>query len=95
MSSRTPSWSRGTSARPLPLLSREEYTDIICDLLQRLDPAIVVHRLAADREKELFVAPLWALNKPAVLQAIRGKMMLKGAYQGQLHDAGQPRPTAH
>jgi uncharacterized protein len=78
----------------LPLLSREEYTDIICDLLQRLDPAIVVHRLAADREKELFIAPSWALNKPAVLQAIRKKMVLKGAYQGQLHD-GSRQLAAH
>lgn len=74
---------------PLPLLSREEYSDIICDLLQRLDPAIVVHRLGADREKGLFIAPLWALNKAAVLRAIRGKMMLRGAYQGQLHDGGR------
>jgi radical SAM protein (TIGR01212 family) len=75
---------------PLPLLSREEYTDIICDLLQRLDPAIVVHRLAADREKELFIAPLWAQNKAAVLQAIQKKMLLRGAYQGQLHDGSRP-----
>jgi radical SAM protein (TIGR01212 family) len=75
---------------PLPLLSREEYTDIICDLLQRLDPAIVVHRLAADREKDLFIAPLWALNKPMVLRAIREKMRLRGAVQGQLHEGSRP-----
>jgi hypothetical protein len=72
------------SASPLPLLSQEEYADIISDLLERLDSAIVVHRLTVDREGELFIAPLWALNKPAVLNSIRRKMHLRGTFQGRL-----------
>ncbi|MCU0235523.1 MAG: TIGR01212 family radical SAM protein [Acidobacteria bacterium] len=69
---------------PLPLPRREEYAMIISDLLERLDPAIVVHRLTADRERELFVAPLWALNKPAVLDSIRATMKRAGTFQGRL-----------
>lgn len=69
---------------PLPLLGREEYAGIISDLLERLDPAIVVHRLTADRERELFVAPQWALNKPAVLESIRATMRRAGTFQGRL-----------
>lgn len=76
------------SRSPLPLLSQEEYADVICDLLERLDPAIVVHRLTADRERDLFIAPLWALNKPAVLNSIRRKMKLRGTFQGRLHGNG-------
>jgi radical SAM protein (TIGR01212 family) len=76
------------SRSPLPLLSQEEYADIISDLLERLDPAIVVHRLTADREKELFIAPHWAQNKAEVLRAIRQKMKLRGAFQGRLHGSG-------
>ncbi len=76
------------SRSPLPLLSQEEYADIISDLLERLDPAIVIHRLTADRERELFVAPLWVLSKQAVLDAIRRKMMVRGAFQGRLHGTG-------
>jgi radical SAM protein (TIGR01212 family) len=79
----------------VPLLSLDEYTDIISDLLERLDPAIVVHRLTADREKELFIAPLWALNKAAVLRAIREKMKLRGTFQGRLHGGDCPAARRH
>jgi radical SAM protein (TIGR01212 family) len=67
---------------PFPLLGQDEYTDIIVDLLEHLDPRIVVHRLAADREKELFFSPRWALNKAAVLNSIRMKMEKKSSRQG-------------
>jgi hypothetical protein len=67
---------------PLPLLGQEEYTDIIVDLLEHLDPRIVIHRLTADRDRELFVAPQWALNKPSVLNGIRAKMKARGSRQG-------------
>ncbi len=72
---------------PFPLLSREEYTDIVIDLLERLDPDIVIHRLTAEREKELFVAPLWALNKAAVLNSIKEKMRARGTRQGRCFTA--------
>jgi radical SAM protein (TIGR01212 family) len=77
---------------PFPLLEQEEYTDIIVDLLEHLDPRIVVHRLSADREKEIFVAPGWALNKAAVLNSIRAKMAARGSRQGsglRKEEAGQ------
>ncbi|MBN2346270.1 MAG: TIGR01212 family radical SAM protein [Candidatus Aminicenantes bacterium] len=73
---------------PFPLLSQEEYTDLVVDLLERLHPAIVVHRLSADRERELFYAPSWALNKAKVLRSIRTKLAERGSHQGRLcHDA--------
>lgn len=66
----------------LPLLSRNEYIDIICDLLERLDPDIVIHRLTADREEELFIAPRWVLNKATFLEGIRREMRQRGSRQG-------------
>jgi uncharacterized protein len=67
---------------PFPLLDQDEYTDIIVDLLEHLDPQIVVHRLTAERDKEIFVAPQWALNKPSVLNSIRARMKARGSRQG-------------
>ncbi len=67
---------------PFPLLSLEEYTDIIVGLLEHLDPSIVVHRLTAEREKEIFFAPHWALNKQAVLNAIKMKLKNQCSRQG-------------
>jgi len=68
---------------PFPLLGQEEYTRLIVFLLDHLDPGIVVHRLSAEREKEIFFAPLWALNKQAVLNSIRLQMKQTGAFQGR------------
>ncbi len=66
----------------LSLLDEDEYVEIACDLLERLDPDIVVHRLAADREAGLFVAPLWARRKAAVLESIRRRLRRGGSGQG-------------
>jgi uncharacterized protein len=68
---------------PFPLLSQEEYIDLIIDLLEHLDPEIVIHRLTAEREREIFFAPIWALNKLAVLNSITDKMKISGSFQGK------------
>ncbi len=78
---------------PFPLLDQEEYTDIIVDLLEHLDPRIVIHRLTADRGGELFVAPRWALNKPSVLNAIREKMKARCSGQGTGLGRAVPGPA--
>jgi len=68
---------------PFPLLGQEEYAELVAYLLEYLDPAIVIHRLTAERDREIFYAPEWALNKHAVLEAIRVKMRSCGAFQGK------------
>jgi radical SAM protein (TIGR01212 family) len=79
--------------KPFPLLSRDDYAEWIAYLLEYLDPAIVIHRLTAEREKEIFVAPEWALNKQAVLAAIRSRMRQTGAFQGRRH-VPSPAPSS-
>lgn len=68
---------------PFPLLAQEEYSDIVANLLEHLDPDIVIHRLTAEREKEIFYAPEWALNKHAVLSSIAARMKMAGSCQGK------------
>lgn len=68
---------------PFPLLSRAEYVERIVDLLERLHPDIVVHRLTAERERELFVAPEWALDKVGVIADIRRRLQEHGTRQGE------------
>ncbi len=67
---------------PFPLLSQEEYAERMAFLLGRLHPDIVIHRLTAERDKEIFFAPEWTLNKQAVLNSIRQKMADAGVFQG-------------
>jgi len=68
---------------PFPLLDQEEYADIVAYLLEYLDPEIVIHRLSAEREKEIFYAPEWALNKLAVLNSITARMKKMDSFQGK------------
>jgi uncharacterized protein len=72
-------------SKPFSLLGQDEYAELIVFLLQRLDANIVIHRLTAEREREMFVAPEWALNKQAVLSTIKLKMKKAGVFQGCLH----------
>lgn len=70
--------------KPFSLLSQDEYVELIVFLLERLDPDIVIHRLTAEREREIFFAPEWALKKQKVLNAIRSRMQKTGTRQGRL-----------
>ena len=78
---------------PFPLLSQDEYAELIASLLDRLHPDIVIHRLTAEREREIFFAPEWALNKQAVLNSIRQKMIKTGAFQGRNYNPTKKQST--
>lgn len=67
----------------IKLPGKNQYVDLIVRLLAHLDPAIVIHRLTGERDKEIFHAPSWALNKNEVIHAIRAKMLEQNIYQGK------------
>ncbi len=71
--------------QPFPLFSADEYLELLIFLLERLHPEIVIQRLLGDREKELFVAPLWALEKTVFLNRLRSQMIKRNSFQGKLY----------
>lgn len=66
------------------LLEKDAYVDLVVTLLEHLDPGIVIHRLTGERDKEIFYAPQWAMNKNEVIRAIRKTMEDRDTYQGKL-----------
>jgi uncharacterized protein len=72
--------TRGEVALP----DRDEYVGLVCDYLERLDPAMVVHRLTGDGGRDL-VAPLWSLQKFEVLNAIDGELARRNTRQGSAY----------
>lgn len=62
---------------------RDEYTDIVVDLISRLKPSIVVHRLTGDAKKEDLFLPLWSADKRGVLNEIQKKLKGRNIYQGK------------
>jgi hypothetical protein len=52
------------------IYEKEEYVKLVADILEAINPKMVVHRLTGDGKKEDLIAPLWSLNKRDVLNHI-------------------------
>ncbi len=70
--------------KPFPLLSLDEYVDIVTNQLAYLNDQIVIHRLTGDAPKDLLIAPSWTLKKFVVINEIDKAMRKKQIYQGDL-----------
>ena len=69
---------------PFPVLTLEEYTDLVIGCLERLSPDITIHRLTGDGPKDLLIAPLWSSAKRTVLNHLHHEMKQRGSWQGKL-----------
>ena len=68
-----------------PVLSMEEYVDLVIRCLEICRPDLVIHRLTGDGPKELLIAPLWSQAKRQVLNAIHRELKQKDTWQGRLY----------
>ena len=57
-------------AEPFPLLTLEEYADLIAESVRLLPEGTVLHRLTGDAPGPLLLAPEWTRNKKRVLNTI-------------------------
>jgi radical SAM protein (TIGR01212 family) len=67
----------------VPLMGRDEYIQIVCDILEILPQEMVIQRLTADGYREIFLGPAWAENKLAVLNAIDRELSVRDSWQGK------------
>lgn len=65
----------------LPTLS--EYARLAVDVLECLDPRIVVHRINSHSPRWLTVAPAWSVNKLAVVNAVAAELERRDTWQGR------------
>ena len=61
-------------AQPFPLLTLEEYADLIAQSVRILPETTVLHRLTGDAPGPLLLAPEWTRNKKRVLNTIHRAM---------------------
>jgi radical SAM protein (TIGR01212 family) len=65
------------------MLDFAEYVGLVCDFLERLPPKMVIHRLNGDAPPDYLVAPLWCLEKSALLAAIDAELLQRDSWQGK------------
>ena len=67
---------------PFPVLTMDEYVDLVIDCIALLPPHIVIHRLTGDGPKRLLLAPLWSADKRRVLNTLTRRFRERGITQG-------------
>ncbi len=78
-------------AGAVPLMSQAEYAELVVDFLERLDPAIVMHRLSAEAHRAITVAPSWSVDKRGTHNAIARALIQRDAWQGRLYTKAEIR----
>ena len=69
---------------PFPLLSMEEYADILISCIECMPPETVIHRITGDPPKRLLIAPGWTADKKRVLNAIHRRFRERNTFQGKI-----------
>ncbi|MEJ8553323.1 TIGR01212 family radical SAM protein [Tepidibacter sp. Z1-5] len=67
------------------LLEKEEYIHLICDILERLNPDITIHRLTGDGSRDTLIEPWWSLDKRSILNGIDKELSIRNSYQGKYY----------
>lgn len=66
----------------IDVMAMSEYVELVCDVIERLHPDTLIHRLTGDGPRNILLAPLWSLNKWEVLNAIDAELERRGTQQG-------------
>lgn len=74
-------YCRGEAA----VFSARAYVPLVCDIVERLSPKVVIHRLMGDTQDQLLVAPRWDWSKTEVLSRIDKELERRGSYQGRCY----------
>lgn len=65
-------------------MTKDDYANIVVEMLRNLNPNVVINRLTGDGIKENIAYPAWSKNKAAVLSTIDKIMKAKDFSQGDL-----------
>ncbi len=66
-----------------PLLTKENYVDIVIAQLEQLRKEIVINRITGDPKVDDLVEPQWLIKKFTVLNEIDKEMVKRDSYQGK------------
>lgn len=71
---------------PFPILSKEEYMNIVIAQLEVLPPHVIIQRLTGDGAKDMLVYPQWTKDKIRILNDIDAEMKKRDTWQGKYYE---------
>jgi len=71
--------------KTFPFLSKEEYVDLVVNMIEILPPPMVIHRLTGDSPRKTLIGPIWSMDKRSVLNAIDRELLMRNSWQGKLY----------
>ena len=71
--------------KPLRLLTHSEYIDVVVSFLERLNPDIIIQRLAGEAPLPVLIAPKWGKRYPEIVQGIDILMEKRDTWQGKFY----------
>ena len=74
--------AREYERRPFALFSLQEWADLVCDFLPRLDPQIVIQRLFGWTPERFLIAPQWGSDRAAIQRTIETALERRDVRQG-------------
>ncbi|MEW6026930.1 MAG: TIGR01212 family radical SAM protein [Planctomycetota bacterium] len=60
-----------------------EYIPLVCDVIERLPPKMVIIRTTGELSGEYLIAPKWNVSKSAIIRMIEKELTHRGSYQGK------------
>lgn len=75
--------ARDYRAGKFDALSMEEYFPLLAGCIERLPPAVCIHRLTGDGAKKELIAPLWSGDKKRVLNSLKKHFDENDVIQGK------------
>jgi radical SAM protein (TIGR01212 family) len=71
-------------------LQRDQYIDLVCDVIERLPDNMVIQRLTGDPHPHELAAPLWALEKNENVALIKQRLAERDTWQGKKTQCQNP-----
>ena len=68
---------------PFPLLSLDDYVDVVIEQLELLPPNMIIQRLTGDAPQDLLIEPNWTRKKTIVVNEIDKEMVRRNTWQGK------------
>lgn len=65
------------------VMTKEEYVNALCYIIERIPPDMVLHRITGDGAKRILIAPKWSGNKKDVLNSINKAFAQRDITQGK------------